>query len=89
MNNHLNMLPKQAKFDLKCSKMRLGLRRSPRPPSRKGLRAFGARINIKSLLWQSEPPWVKSWLRACRSRLQKAKRYPQGDDNLSVAKLFN
>ena len=22
MNNHLNMLPKQAKFDLKCSKMR-------------------------------------------------------------------
>jgi len=21
MNNHLNMLPKQAKFDLKCSKM--------------------------------------------------------------------
>src|SRR6218665_1305533 len=49
MNNHLNMLPEQAKFDLKCSKMRwrLGLRprphwgslrRSPRPPSRKGLR---------------------------------------------------
>jgi len=46
-------LPKQASFDLKCSKMRwrLGLhprphwgslRRSPRPPSRQGLRAFGA-----------------------------------------------
>ena len=26
MNNHLNMLPKQAKFDLKCSKMRWRLR---------------------------------------------------------------
>ena len=50
MNNHLNILPKQASFDLKCSKMcwRLGLRlgslrRSPRLPSRQGLRAFGAR----------------------------------------------
>src|SRR6218665_1449159 len=32
MNNHLNMLPKQAKFDLKCSKRRwrLGLRPRPR-----------------------------------------------------------
>ena len=32
MNNHLNMLPKQAKFDRKCSKMRwrLGLRPRPR-----------------------------------------------------------
>ena len=45
MNNHLNMLLKQAKFDLKCAKMRwrLGLRsrprwgtlrRSPKPPNR-------------------------------------------------------
>jgi len=32
MNNHLNMWPKQAKFDIKCSKMRwrLGLRPKPR-----------------------------------------------------------
>ena len=32
MNNHLNMLSKQAKFDRKCSKMRwrLGLRPRPR-----------------------------------------------------------
>jgi len=30
MNNHLNMLPKQAKLDLKCSKMRWQ-RRSPNP----------------------------------------------------------
>ena len=43
MNDHLNMLPKQTKFDLKCSRMRwqlgipqtpLGsLRRSPKPPN--------------------------------------------------------
>jgi len=54
MKNHLNILWKQAKFDLKCSKMcwRLGLRprprwgslrRSPRPPNREQLRAKGAR----------------------------------------------
>src|SRR6218665_162380 len=54
MKNHLNILPKQASFDLKCSKMRwrLGLlprprwgslRRSPRPSNRKRQRAFGAR----------------------------------------------
>src|SRR6218665_3375627 len=32
MNSHLNVLPKQASFDLKCSKMlwRLGVRPSPR-----------------------------------------------------------
>ena len=41
MNHHLNMFPKQAKFDLKCSKMRwrLGLgslRRTPKPPNREG-----------------------------------------------------
>ena len=31
MNNHLNILPKQASFDLKCSKMRwrMGLRPDP------------------------------------------------------------
>src|SRR6218665_380408 len=31
MNNHLNMLPKQAKFDRKCSKMRWRLGIRPRP----------------------------------------------------------
>jgi len=31
MNNHLNMLPKQAKFDLKCSKMRWRLGICPDP----------------------------------------------------------
>ena len=31
MNNHLNMLPKQAKFDLKCSKMRWRLGSAPDP----------------------------------------------------------
>jgi len=42
MNNHLNMLLKQAKFDLRCSKMRwrltpLGsLRCSPKPPNHEG-----------------------------------------------------
>ena len=57
MKNHLNILPKLASFDLKCSKMRwrLGLRprprwrslrRSPRPPNRKRLRAFGARHSL-------------------------------------------
>jgi len=29
MNNHLNMLPKQAKFDLKCFKMRWELPQTP------------------------------------------------------------
>jgi len=45
-------LPKQAKFDLKCSKMRwrLGLRwgslrRSPKPPNRERLRAEGTRTS--------------------------------------------
>jgi len=33
MNNHLNMLPKKIKFDLKCWG---SLRRSPRPPNREG-----------------------------------------------------
>src|SRR6218665_2622667 len=57
MKNHLNILPKLASFDLKCSKMRwrLGLRprprwgslrRSPRPPNRKRQRAFGARNSL-------------------------------------------
>src|SRR6218665_2178007 len=57
MKNHLNILPKLASFDLKCSKMRwrLGLRprprwgslrRSPRPPNRKRQRAFGARHSL-------------------------------------------
>ena len=38
MNNHLNMLPKQVKFDFKCSKMRwrLGLTTLPKPPNREG-----------------------------------------------------
>jgi len=31
MNNHLNMLPTQAKSDLKCSKMRWRLGLCPRP----------------------------------------------------------
>ena len=31
MSNHLNMLPKQAKFHLKCSKMHLWLGLRPRP----------------------------------------------------------
>src|SRR6218665_1977582 len=71
MNNHLNILPKQASFNLKCFKMRgrLGLRpkprwwslgRSPRPPSRDGLRAFGARnslfLNPNILLVPINPP---------------------------------
>src|SRR6218665_2991731 len=57
MKNHLNILPKLASFDLKCSKMRwrLGLRprprwgslrRSPRSPNRKRQRAFGARHSL-------------------------------------------
>src|SRR6218665_1461452 len=57
MKNHLNILPKLASFDLKCSKMRWGLglrprprwgslRRSPRPPNRKRQRAFGARHSL-------------------------------------------
>src|SRR6218665_179945 len=57
MKNHLNILPKLASFDLKCSKMRwrLGLRRrpcwgslrrSPRPPNRKRQRAFGAQHSL-------------------------------------------
>jgi len=32
MNNHLNMLPKQAKFDIKCSKMRWGAYDAPQTP---------------------------------------------------------
>src|SRR6218665_579934 len=37
MNNHINILPKRAKFYLKSSKTRCGsLRRSPRPPNREG-----------------------------------------------------
>src|SRR6218665_2175670 len=66
MKNHLNILPKLASFDLKCSKMRwrLGLRprprcgslrRSPRPPSREGLRTFGAR---NSLFLSSLGPYI-------------------------------
>jgi len=31
MNNHLNMMPKQAKFNLKCTKMRWWLELWPRP----------------------------------------------------------
>src|SRR6218665_744733 len=57
MKKHLNILPKLASFDLKCSKMRwrLGLRsrprwgslrRSPRPPNRQRQRAFGARPSL-------------------------------------------
>src|SRR6218665_1812818 len=57
MKNHLNILPKLASFDLKCSKMRwrLGLRprrrwgslrRSPRLPNRKRQRAFSARHSL-------------------------------------------
>ena|SRR6218665_2081011 len=69
MNNHLNMLPKQAKFDFKCiggwgstPDLAGGLRCSARPPSRKGLR----RLQLhEALLQQSEPPWLKSCLRAC------------------------
>jgi len=32
MNNHLNILPKQAKFDFKCSKMRWQLESSAQTP---------------------------------------------------------
>jgi len=46
MKNHLNILPKLASFDLKCSKMLESLRRSPRPPNRKRQRAFGARHSL-------------------------------------------
>src|SRR6218665_4168219 len=53
MKNHLNILPKLASFDLKCSKMRwrlgtpLGeLTTLPRPPNRKRQRAFGARHSL-------------------------------------------
>src|SRR6218665_1061525 len=57
MKNHLNILPKLASFDLKCSKMRWrlrlrprprwgSLRRSPRPPNRRRQRAFGARHSL-------------------------------------------
>ena len=31
MNNHLNILPKHASFDLKCSNFRLRLRLRPNP----------------------------------------------------------
>src|SRR6218665_1524649 len=41
MKNHLNILPKLASFDLKCSKMRW-----PRPPNRKRQRAFSARHSL-------------------------------------------
>src|SRR6218665_2267634 len=57
MKNHLNILPKLASFDLKCSKMRGrrgpppsprcgSLRRPPSPPNRKRQRAFGARHSL-------------------------------------------
>src|SRR6218665_2461156 len=46
MKNHLNILPKLASFDLKCSKMLESLRRPPSPPNRKRQRAFGARHSL-------------------------------------------
>src|SRR6218665_39516 len=81
MKNHLNILPKLASFDLKCSKMRwrLGLRprprwgslrRSPRPPNRKRQRAFGARHSLFRVHFYisiplSGPPLRNSWIRHC------------------------
>src|SRR6218665_1686284 len=46
MKNHLNILPKLASFDLKCSKMLGELTTLPRPPNRKRQRAFGARHSL-------------------------------------------
>src|SRR6218665_1880882 len=79
MKNHLNILPKLASFDLKCSKMRwrLGLRprprwgslrRSPRPPNRKRQHAFGARHSLFRVHFYisiplSGPPLRNSWIR--------------------------
>src|SRR6218665_272380 len=81
MKNHLNILPKLASFDLKCSKMRwrLGLRprprwgslrRSPRPPNRKRQRTFSARHSLFRVHFYisiplSGPPLRNSWIRHC------------------------
>src|SRR6218665_1319133 len=78
MNNHLNMLPKKAKFNLKCSKMRWRLgRRSPPAvgaydsyPDPLVARGFApsalANTRIPSCESMS-PRWLKSCLRACHA----------------------
>ena len=57
MNNHLNMLPKQAKCDLKCSKMSAAptgeLTTLPKTTNREG----------------QTPPIINSWLRHCEKIL--------------------
>src|SRR6218665_1272607 len=57
MNNHLNVLPKQAKFDLKCSKMFAApageLTTLPQTPNREG----------------QTPPIINSWLCHCEKKI--------------------
>src|SRR6218665_3821771 len=59
MNNHLNMLQKQAKSDLKCSKMRWRLISAPDPAGG----AYDAPPN--PLIVRETPPIINSWLRHC------------------------
>src|SRR6218665_126625 len=64
MNNHLNMLPKQAKFDLKSSKMCARshyreLTTLPKTHNREG----------------QTPPIINSWLRYCEKKILSIEVY--------------
>src|SRR6218665_475958 len=77
MNNHLNMLPKQTKFDLKCSKVRWGAYdASPDPLVGRGFPPSALASALSPSCDSLSPPWLKSWLRAWERRKLKRKFQP-------------